>query len=714
MDKSNLTTLDKKFNDYLRYTKIKTGISGLDKLLYDGLVIPYSPGEKEGNMLIVIRGNDNIDKTVLSLQLLQAIGSSFKKELNTDVIAQYYSDFLREDYIYELQLDVLISSVVKSMIERDVSGNSFEGDNITNFFFDATAVVKKEQELDGFGKIPYGLIKEKADELICKEALYYNARTNSLHYRMSQSNDYSSSDTMNVVFNRKYNKLNDYLADNAIAKNEIESKLDFKFVPLNVITSDLKEPDKTGSNKENSGIKIVCCNLSSGYGVEEDNKEENKDNERKKNESLEKIIDAIRKEAKIGIVVVDNKMVFPTEKADLIFELSEGNYEDYEYLIKKIGITKSLFQMTALGWHQYKRRDYGVEVYPSLPVYCMQRRYLQRALVYTHSNVLLDTYQQYLDNTKGKKTYTDYLCDVGSISEGYFKALHPTTNKKVSVHQVLDRVFINPAEGNYLNGIDNIQRNNSTENTFLYGSDAGVTAIIGEANTYKRFLTYGSAFSSANKREHTLFLLLNKDDKIARRRLLCPARINKCKQNDCRTCYNYLHFMNILMGCITPEQILYYLIQQINCKYPDGEIRRIIVDDLQVIDYCFPLLKQDTLFLPALIDECRNRGIALYFLCDKHAKLVQSLRTLADNVICTQRTPNGGLKIYVERYAGYNTRHSKIFAGQISQMEDLFECYEKGSHENKRTFFNLDSDKIKEESVYCMDNFWNVNCIEYV
>ena len=135
---------------------------------------------------------------------------------------------------------------------------------------------------------------------------------------------------------------------------------------------------------------------------------------------------------------------------------------------------------------------------------------------------------------------------------------------------------------------------------------------------------------------------------------------------------------------------------------------------MQVIDYCFPLLKQDTLFLPALIDECRNRGIALYFLCDKHAKLVQSLRTLADNVICTQRTPNGGLKIYVERYAGYNTRHSKIFAGQISQMEDLFECYEKGSHENKRTFFNLDSDKIKEESVYCMDNFWNVNCIEYV
>ncbi len=712
MDKSGATTLNEKFNDYLRYTKIKTGISGLDKLLYDGLVIPYSPVEKEDNMLIVIRGNDNIDKTVLSLQLLQAIGSSFKKQLNRDVTVQYYSDYLRENYIYELQLDVLISSVVKNMIERDASGNSFEGNNITNFFFDTKTFVRKGLEVDVCDKIPYGLIKENADELICKEALYYNARTNSLHYRMSQSNDNSSSDMVNVVFNRKHNKLNDYLNDNAIAENEIEAKFDFKFVPLDVITSDLnnidlKEPDKTESKKEKSEIKIVCCNLSSEYGVEEDIREENKDNNRIKNESRAKIIDEIRKAAKIGIVVVDDKTEFQTEKSDLIFELSEGNYENYEYLIKKIEITKSLFQMTALGWHQYKRRDYGIEVYPSLPVYCMQRRYLQRALVYTHSNVLLDTYQQYLDNTKGTKTYKDYLHEYDSISEGYFKALHPTTNKKVSVHQVLDRVFINPAEGYYLN--DNTQKNNSTD--FLYGTDAGITAIIGEANTYKRFLTYGSAFSSANKREHTLFLLLNKDDKIARRRLLCPARRNKCKQTDCRTCYNYLHFMNILMGCITPEQILFYLIRQIKCKYPDGEIRRIIVDDLQVIDYCFPLLKQDTLFLPALIDECRNRGIALYFLCDKHAKLVQSLRSLADNVICTERTPNGGMKIYVERYAGYNTRHSKIFAGQISQMEDLFECYEKGSHENKRTFFNLDSDKIKEEKMYCMDNFWNVNCI---
>lgn len=696
-------------NDFWRYNKIKTGIPGLDVLLYGGLVIPYditkdTTNEKDcnkvfnQNLLIVIRGNDNIERTILSLQLLQAIGNAFKNQ-KRDIVVHYYSSKNEEDYIHDLQLDIIISSVVKNMIEKEVSGKNFEGNKITNFFFDTDNVVEKEHGLNANDEIPYELIKERPDEMICKEALYYNARTSALHFRMSSTKDDSPyTDTKNVIYKRRYNKLNDYIDGKDIIVSEIENKLGMSFVRMDVRPY---ADDQIVPFEKNDGEEIICFNFSSS-ALSEKNIDD-------RYENLQTWMDNIRKNYKVGIVVADSNMAFPTEKADFILDMNSKCYESYDYLIHTIEITKSLFQMTALGQHQYKRRDYGIEIYPSLPVYCMQRRYLQRALVYTHSNVLLDTYQQYLDNTEGSKYYKDYRKVVNDISDVYFNALLPTANKKISVHQIMDRIFIHPDADKILNNLDFESGGKSSGKRFLYGSDAGATAVIGEANTFKRFLTFGSAFSSAHRHEHTLFLLLNKDDKVIRRRLLCPAMNNKCNKAECKVCYNYHHFMNILMGCITPEEFLFYLIRQLDVPYPDGKIKRIIIDDLQIIDFCFPLLSQDTLFLPALIDECKHRGIALYLLCDKNASLVKSLRSLADNVVCTERDAKGNTNIYVERYAGYHTQPSKISAGQISKMEDLFECYEKGSYENRKSYFNFDSDIIKELKIYSMDFFWNSN-----
>ena len=93
--------------------------------------------------------------------------------------------------------------------------------------------------------------------------------------------------------------------------------------------------------------------------------------------------------------------LIPDYLADMIISLRPTEVQNYR--IDQLSIDKSKLQTSSLGWHQYKYRDYGFEVYPSLHRIFQVRRYLQRAMVYTHSNVISDTYQQYLFQTNSDK-----------------------------------------------------------------------------------------------------------------------------------------------------------------------------------------------------------------------------------------------------------------------------------------------------------------------
>ena len=176
------------------------------------------------------------------------------------------------------------------------------------------------------------------------------------------------------------------------------------------------------------------------------------------------------------------------------------------------------------------------------------------------------------------------------------------------------------------------------ENEYMYGNAGFVTAVVGKANTYKRFLTFGGIFGSASTKDHTLIIMMNKEESVMRRRLICPARYSGKDIKYCRNCYHYIHFMNICMGNITPEEFLYYLEKQIEVPYDDEQkkkIRRIVIDDLQILDFCFPRLEGNGLFLAALAELCRVNDIILYILCDTTSKLYPTLHALADNVIFT-------------------------------------------------------------------------------
>ena len=83
------------------------------------------------------------------------------------------------------------------------------------------------------------------------------------------------------------------------------------------------------------------------------------------------------------------------------------------------------------------------------------------------------------------------------------------------------------------------------------------------------------------------------------------------------------------MGCISTDELLYYLNEQLNIcfdKNADKKIGRIIIDDLQKIDYSFPLLKDNDLFLSAIKNYCQKKSLDLVILCDKHAGLAKMFK----------------------------------------------------------------------------------------
>ena len=151
--------------------------------------------------------------------------------------------------------------------------------------------------------------------------------------------------------------------------------------------------------------------------------------------------------------------------------------------------------------------------------------------------------------------------------------------------------------------------------------------------------------------------------------------------------------MNICMGNITPEEFLYYLEKQIEVPYDNDtkkRVRRIVIDDLQILDFCFPRLKNDGLFLAALTELCRVHDIILYVLCDTSSEMYPTLRALADNVVFTRKDNDGHPLIFVEKFAGYTNTPSKMYCGKVNNVNKLFKCVE--------NFTNMNSNKFEFQS----------------
>lgn len=715
-----------------RYTfhKVCTSISGLDSIFYGGIDLCTQ------NFNILIIGGDELRRTSFSLQLMYGISQYLKRIHNAKcteyhipfAIPEFFSTSKNGKYLEDMLLDMVISSSIQKITKYAVT--DFDGKSLcfrfSDIFFEEEAICAHYED-SIFAYLPPALF-EKTDVYICEGAVYYSNRTNSLHFKTADG----ATDSYNILFKRRHDKLSEYFKETSSQEgdeidddhtsftekeiDEVGNNIGITYANTritdgisvqdlgkalegkNIVGLDLSNPDILSDDSIQSYVETFC-NRKIDTSAEQDKDMENSD---------------IRSYS-VGVLSIpevsfEDDCILPESSFDIIIDLRQVQHRGTT--LHQLSVRKSRYQDFAPGWHQYSLMDYGIEVYPSLSRFFHLRRYFQNSLTHTHSDVISDTFQQYLSNgipgSTKVLTYLDYKENLKDTTDGYLEALMTTGLTDYRSGELLEQIIL--CNNDYHAKQGALRKLGEHAITGIKKRHEDVTAIIGESNTYKRFFTFGGLFSNAHEKQHSLILLLSKDERTIRRRLSCPAMGRKRNTDctECSKCYKYIHFMSLKSGYISPEEFIFHLEDQLDTAYNDGKkIKKIIIDDLQMIEYGYPLLDNESLFLPALISICKERNISLHIMCDKISKYVEPLRALADNIILTDRDVDGKSLIYIEKFAGYNNTPSKIYCGKIKSVKELFECYNV-SDENRLqvSIYGIDSSKMEDRPVASLDNFW--------
>lgn len=342
--------------------------------------------------------------------------------------------------------------------------------------------------------------------------------------------------------------------------------------------------------------------------------------EDRKTFQIEYLVKALREQSLVGVIIFETDASSNDNLdylADINIELKGGVLEgNPEYYLNHIRINKARFQSHVLGWHQYKITNHsGIIVYPSLHYRVHKPGRLDERLEDSEKNIL---------GIKGQKT------PAGSKE-----------NESSALVHLLGKNNLKPGS---------------------------CTIVLGARRTWKTLLTFDFLRSGSQMGERGLLVslidnqptIVNQREKLCYEFCLQGKNIKSIKKCPHRKCYKKVHLFHFRPGCIAPGEFLHYLTKSIEYhkEIEKDSIKRLVFWDLTQLEYRFPLLAQDKLFIPGLMDLLKHEHtITSLFMGAPNMAIARAAAAIADNVIfCWQDIAKAGeingVAFYVDRIEG--------------------------------------------------------------
>ena len=618
--------------------KLRTQIKGLDDVFYGGINVDDS---RQDGTLIAIYGSKGVNKIQLAMQMVWGLTDSLLKELGNEKSddSLFYSINKRTD---EMQ-----SILTNIMVYRDISDKiqSYRLNDETKSLLDALRKYFDLQKIPGsFYEEVAGLADSSPEEILSflsDGSVYYNERTSSLNIRQVEEND----SCKNQLFRLKENvpQFEDYhvvFYGKDKLENTERTRTESMIAPqylssINAVLGKLGERYKIGESQ-----KIPCIAIDGFSQLSE---------EELKRVPLAYIEGLLRRMSHVSILVFDDKCKAIGCNADIVIDMTRREVLDKaSFSYSELQVTKCLPQLFAPGRHQYKLTHIGIEVYPNTERVLNRKNFDNRLYCDVNRSMFMPSYRDYIQYLQHQDR--NFTNEVGTSLLHNGNSCTTTWESFRNVQeQYLCNLVSNRHSSNkedYSTFLGNILFRNEVDECANF-EDANPTNIIttlvgkGYEDTTYNYFANAVVFNRACQKQETLYVVFAKDGDQVRTNVSCPCLRKRGCCDICIDCHKRLHLFTVRMGDISAAELLYRLDEVLNYYNTDNskyKISQIVVDEIQTaVEFAFPSLFEDRLFLPALIRLFRRHRIPTLFMCQKNKKYDSELCSFADNVIMLDR-----------------------------------------------------------------------------
>lgn len=420
------------------------------------------------SLVIVIRGDRGIHKHLFAMQLMHGLGRSIceyaynnnNERIKTNFVngsnkdyksLMYYSINKPTHLLDDMYLDLLIerwityTNIYYKELYLQNPHSVYTNPNIALLNKLTTQILRSLFRITGDNiRCIQDMICDKniTAQLIADNIIGYNARTNSIHIKSFGKND----DEDNLLFNRRYDRIGDYYNDQMRYRNSIIAELNRQ------ITNELNGQNSNcmyfDTRKEFLNV-LFNNHLSHSNSNQNYNSVRNAHSARMNFMSIlndistildvsdsrypatnkpfvsevtvidgfshisEKdlqtlpynhLIDCLRKLSRISILVFeDTQKTIPD--GDIEIEIRSNYDESEDYSFNELRIAKCVNQVTAIGWHLYKRQESRIRIYPSLHLNLFKRSYINNQLHEAGKSILADNYDTFVASINNQQNF---------------------------------------------------------------------------------------------------------------------------------------------------------------------------------------------------------------------------------------------------------------------------------------------------------------------